>query len=1045
MKRLYNDFTSFSSTNDLDKIQILESEKNYKEALAVGIQGNLFYQEGKYQEALAKYDEAIELDPNEVTYRKNKALTLSIQGIKLHKECKFREAITKFDKAIELDSNHPEYRKYKALILNDEGGIFHNTSKYNEAIGKLDEAIELDPNNTTYYNNKASAIGMQGSILHQNGQYQEAIVKFDEAIKLNPHFQIYYYNKASALAMQGSILHQNGKYQEAIIKLDEALWINPGELLLLHNKALVLCDLAVLLRKDAKNKEAAVKLDEAIDLLDKIIKLDPNNEVYRHSKASALFDQGEQLKQERKYKEAIAKYDEAIKLNPNEVTYSKNKSFLLRKNEMKSGKNQDAIFSRILEETTKLNRNNQNNLDKADTLFGEGKYMEALPYYENLIKNNPNDIKSLSMKGTILIFLHEYEKAIQCYDTIISIKPFGENAFYLKNKEADCNYNKGNAFKCIKNYEMAIKCYDKVLTFNNKDIECYFAKARSLKELGKYKEAIECCEKIRKIDPQETQALCYKNKLIKYLNGEEDLEKVPIKPKYDKKDTEAMEYNQEGLNLMDNLKMHKEAIKYFDKAIAISPKLPGPYQNKGDALRMLGMFNTAIEFYDKAIEINPKYLSALNNKGICLTMLGKFTESLEFYKKAIILDPNDSQLYSNFGIVYFNLKKYSLSIVFYDKALMLNPECHETCNLKGLALCALNKFEEAIEFYDRFITLQPHNPEGYYNKCETLGSLNRFGEAAVCYAKAMQLEYDGLYDQASSYQAQGLWDEAIKLFDNLIKIDSNHHNFNEGTFINKLLCTVYKNNPTKDKLTEEKIVDTIFDELNSVSKLPELAPPKEEQQLIEKVILSTEETSQNINNVSVGTLIPEEQVSSNKNKQLAKENFLKNKIPKFKANVTKQEIKNFIFPQDYITNKYTIELKFEHSNKIKNYEGYKLDSRAIGGYQYWGVVDIDLKKDSDTQQFIKVLNNSVYNGINSECSTGIKYINNSKKTVYEVKIQADARLYTSTVAKSSLNKVIVFDHLGNHTSVKNFLNKSNNLEIKVEVKNIDKTESIKIK
>ena len=104
-----------------------------------------------------------------------------------------------------------------------------------------------------------------------------------------------------------------------------------------------------------------------------------------------------------------------------------------------------------------------------------------------------------------------------------------------------------------------------------------------------------------------------------------------------------------------------------------------------------------------------------------------------------------------------------------------------------------------------------------------------------------------------------------------------------------------------------------------------------------------------------------------------------------------------------------------------------------------------MKKDSDTQQFIKVLNNSVYNGINSECSTGIKYINNSKKTVYEVKIQADARLYTSTVAKSSLNKVIVFDHLGNHTSVKNFLNKSNNSEIKVEVKNIDKTESIKIK
>ena len=77
---------------------------------------------------------------------------------------------------------------------------------------------------------------------------------------------------------------------------------------------------------------------------------------------------------------------------------------------------------------------NQNNLDKADTLFGEGKYLEALPYYENLIKINPNHINSLSMKGAILINLREYEKAIQCYDSIISIKPFGVNAYYIKNK-----------------------------------------------------------------------------------------------------------------------------------------------------------------------------------------------------------------------------------------------------------------------------------------------------------------------------------------------------------------------------------------------------------------------------------------------------------------------------------------------------------------------------------------------------------------------------------------------------------------------------------
>ena len=45
-------------------------------------------------------------------------------------------------------------------------------------------------------------------------------------------------------------------------------------------------------------------------------------------------------------------------------------------------------------------------------------------------------------------------------------------------------------------------------------------------------------------------------------------------------------------------------------------------------------------------------------------------------------------------------------------------------------------------------------------------------------------------------------DEHKKKVDDLIKIDSNNNKHNEGTVINKLLCTIYRNNPTKDKLTK---------------------------------------------------------------------------------------------------------------------------------------------------------------------------------------------------------------------------------------------------
>ena len=84
-----------------------------------------------------------------------------------------------------------------------------------------------------------------------------------------------------------------------------------------------------------------------------------------------------------------------------------------------------------------------------------------------------------------------------------------------------------------------------------------------------------------------------------------------------------------------------EAIKYYDKALAIDPNDTYALNNKGYALSELGNFIEAIKYYDKALAIDPNDTEVLNNKGYALSNIGNDTEAIKYYDKALAIDPNE--------------------------------------------------------------------------------------------------------------------------------------------------------------------------------------------------------------------------------------------------------------------------------------------------------------------------------------------------------------------------------------------------------------------
>jgi tetratricopeptide (TPR) repeat protein len=76
-------------------------------------------------------------------------------GVKLHEQGRWEEAIAEYNKAIELDPN-------LAIVYNNRGAAYFETGQYDLAIADFNKAIELDPNLAMAYANRALAYTILG-------------------------------------------------------------------------------------------------------------------------------------------------------------------------------------------------------------------------------------------------------------------------------------------------------------------------------------------------------------------------------------------------------------------------------------------------------------------------------------------------------------------------------------------------------------------------------------------------------------------------------------------------------------------------------------------------------------------------------------------------------------------------------------------------------------------------------------------------------------------------------------------------------------------
>jgi tetratricopeptide (TPR) repeat protein len=373
--------------------------------------GNRLRALGHKQEALAQYRAAVELQPDNPTYRRDLAVAyLDLDLV---------------DDAVALADRLPD-PTIQPAFRNNLGDLLRERGHKKEALAQYQAAVKLDPDNSTYRPNLGNAYldldvaddavaqadkvsdpagqaayrDNLGDRLRQRGHHQQALAQYRAAVELAPDNSTYLRNWVQTLRMMGrvtvglrealamadnvsgsvaqaayrvnlaAILRGFGQKDEALAQCRAAVELDPDNwtyrwhlvVTLLHSdyaadaieEALVMAHMASDPVEQARCRSQLGywlrefgRKNEALAQHRTVVELDPDNSTYRRKLGSAYLDLdrvdealaqadrlsnpgvqaayrdglADQLRELGRTQQAVTQYEEAVKLAPKDSTY----------------------------------------------------------------------------------------------------------------------------------------------------------------------------------------------------------------------------------------------------------------------------------------------------------------------------------------------------------------------------------------------------------------------------------------------------------------------------------------------------------------------------------------------------------------------------------------------------------------------------------------------------------------------------------------------------------------------------------------------------
>ncbi|MEH2324715.1 MAG: tetratricopeptide repeat protein [Nostoc sp.] len=258
------EIASQSTINQLSKSYLKAEYSNEDLNIFYVKLGNECFEKGEYSNAIANYNQALQIKSSDVDlYYK--------RGLAYYQVGDYEAAIADYSQAIQMNLHDAKSYNKRGLALSQLGRL-------EEAINDYSQAIRINPNVAVAYKNRAEARS-------HVGDNQGAIEDYTQAIKINPHYADAYKNRGIARYLLGS---QPG--------FTQAIKINPKD--------------AIAYKKRGNARSDLGDFEGAIEDYTQAIQINPNYADAYKKRGNARSDLGD-------FEGAIEDYTQAIQINSN--------------------------------------------------------------------------------------------------------------------------------------------------------------------------------------------------------------------------------------------------------------------------------------------------------------------------------------------------------------------------------------------------------------------------------------------------------------------------------------------------------------------------------------------------------------------------------------------------------------------------------------------------------------------------------------------------------------------------------------------------------
>lgn len=317
---------------------------------------------------------------------------------------------------------------------------------------------------------------------------------------------------------------------------------------------------------------------------------------------------------------------------------------------------------------------------RVDLLLGAGRYHDALDECKATLALAPGYGASWFQKGRALNALARNHEAMTCYREAVRLDP----------SFAPARMNLGVTLCFLGRHAEGLACFDAVLSRQPGNADAWLNRGLANFSLRRVDQAVADYEHGLAAEPDNAELWFNRGVALAESGGLVSTSLPGDRPAANDELSDPGKSEHRAAGEPDFL---AEALRSYEKAIALRPDYLEAWQNHGNLLFAQLRYQDACASHAKALAIDPDHAESHWNLGLALRALGRNAESLRCFETLVRLQPRRVEAWMNRGVLHFEERRYEEACASYAKALEIDPDHAASHWNEAQARLLLGEFE----------------------------------------------------------------------------------------------------------------------------------------------------------------------------------------------------------------------------------------------------------------------------------------------------------------------------------------------------------------